>query len=98
MNKYTTYALRGCGSFNVAMGRGLIGLDLQKSLRRHANTLKHRSRALKIRVPMTNRLINGIALVSCGAEDGRVCRKNDILMRDCFHLDSSTFDRFNLTD
>ena len=33
-NKYTTYALRGFGSVNVAMGRGLFGVELQKSLRR----------------------------------------------------------------
>ena len=28
--KYTTYALRGFGSFSVAIGRGSYGLELQK--------------------------------------------------------------------
>ena len=32
VNKYTTCALRGFGSFNVAMGRGLFGAEFQKSL------------------------------------------------------------------
>ena len=72
VNKYTTFALRGFGSFNIAMGRGLYSLDLQKSLRREANAPKHHFRELKIRAPLTNRLINGIALVSWGAEDGRI--------------------------
>ena len=98
VNKYTTYALRGFGSFDVAMGRGLFSLELQKSLRRQANTLNRRLRELKIRVPLTNRSINGIALLSWGAEDGRVGRKNTILPNDCFHLDSAAFGKFKLTD
>ena len=42
INKYTLYALRGFGSFNVTFERGLYGIELQKSLRRQANALKHR--------------------------------------------------------
>ena len=73
--KYTTYALRGFGAFNVAMGRGLYGLEFQKSLRRQANTLKHRLWELKIRTPLNNRMVTGMALVSWGAEDDRLGQK-----------------------
>ena len=98
VNNYTTYALRGFGSFNVAMGRGLYSLERQKSTRRQANALNHRLWELKIRVPMTNRLINGISLASWGAEDGRVRHKNTILLNDCFPIDSTASDKFKLTD
>ena len=42
INKYTAYALRGFGSFNVTFGRGMHGVELQTSLPRQSNTLKHR--------------------------------------------------------
>ena len=80
MNKYTTYALRGFGSFNLAMGRGLFGLELQKSLRRKANARQHRLWEMEIRTPLTNRLINGIALGSWGEEDGRVAKSPSLRM------------------
>ena len=79
VNKYTTYALRGFGSFNLAMGRGLYSLEMRKSLRQQENALKHRLWELKIRAPMTNRLINGISSAPWGAGDGRVGRQNTIL-------------------
>ena len=47
---------------------------------------------------MTNRLINGVALVSWGAEDGQLGHKDSILLNGCFPLDSQAFDRFKLTD
>ena len=81
-NKYTTCALLGFGSFNVATGRGLLGKELQNSLRQNAKDPKRRLWGLEIRTPMTNRLINGIALASRGAEDGLVGRKYSIPLND----------------
>ena len=98
VNMYTTYALRGFGSFNVPMGRCLFGLESPTSLSRRANTPRHRSRGLKIRTPVTNRLTNGIALAPWGGEDGREGRKDAILLNDCFPLGSIDFDRFGLAD
>ena len=94
--KYTTYALRGFGAFNLSVCRRLYGLELQKSLRRQANALKHRLWKSKIRTPLNNRLIDGMALVSWGAEDGRIGKKDAILLNDCYPLDSSAFDRFKV--
>ena len=48
VKKYTTYALRGFGSFGVNFGRGLYGAELQKSLRRQANTPKRNLWEMKI--------------------------------------------------
>ena len=79
-------------------GRGLYGVELQKSLRRQANTLKHRLWELKIRTPFTNRLVTGVALASWGAEDGQLGQKDAILLNDCFPLDSQAFYRFKLAD
>ena len=98
VNKYTTHALRGYGAFDVSFGGGLFGAELQKSLKRQANALKHRLWELKIRIPFTNRLISGIALVSWGAEDGRTGHKDAILLNGCFPLDSQAFDKFKLVD
>ena len=80
------------------MGRVLCGLDLQKSLRRHAKTRKRRLWKLEIRMPTTNRLINGTVLLSWGADGGRVGRKDAILLGDCSPLDSITFDNFKLAE
>ena len=41
MGKYVTFALRGFGMFNVSIGRGMFGAELQKSLRRQSTGLKH---------------------------------------------------------
>ena len=84
VDKYATYDLRGFGSPNVELGRGLFGLELQKSLRRQAYAPKHRLWGLKTRKPLTNSLIHGIALVSCGSEDGPIGHTDAILLHDCF--------------
>ena len=74
--------MRGFGTFNVTIGRGLYGQELQKSLRRHANNLKHVLREDKIRVPLKNRLTTGISMVQRGAEDGHNGTKESITLND----------------
>ena len=98
MGKYVTFALRGFGMFNVSLGRGLYGAELQKSLRRRSTDLKHQLWEDKIRVPLNNRIVNGMALNSWGADDGCKGQKDAILLNDCFPLDSLNFDRFKLID
>ena len=51
---------------------------------------------MKTRTPLTNRLIDGIALASWGAEDGQAGQKDATLFSDCFPLDSSACDKFKL--
>ena len=97
VNKYTAYALRGFGMFCPEVGRGVYGLELQKALRRQADGLKHSLWNLKIRVPLTNRITAGIALVSWGAEDGKTGTKESIMLGDCYPLDTRSFDHFRLS-
>ena len=39
VNMYSAYAMRGFGTFEHEIGRWMYGLELQKSLRRQANSL-----------------------------------------------------------
>lgn len=98
IKKYTAYYLRGFGSFDVTFGRGLYGLELQRPLRRHAENLEIRLRGMEIRIPLANRSVGGIALVSLGDEDGRIGNNGAILLNDCYPLDSGSFDKFKLAD
>ena len=72
-------------------------MELQKALRRQANSLKHLLWGLKIRVPLSNRIASGMALVRWGAEDGRTGVKEAILLGDCYPLDSQSFEQFRLS-
>ena len=71
VNKYAAFPARGFGMLNPAIGRGVYGIELQKVMRRQANSLWNSLWDLKIRVPLTNRITAGMALVSWGAEDGK---------------------------
>ena len=73
-------------------------MELQKSMRRQANTLNHRLWGMKVHTPLTNRLADGIALASWGAEAGRVGRRDAILLNGCYPLDSGSFYKFKITD
>ena len=96
MGKYVTFALRGFGMFNVSIGRGMFGAELQKSLRRQPTGLEHQLWEAEIRVPLNNRIINGMALNSWRVDDGRKGRKDSILLNDCYPLDSLSSDGFKL--
>ena len=80
VNKYTCYATRGFCTFNHSMGRGVYGAELQKTLMRQANGLKHTLRCLKIRVPLTNRVATGMALGRWGSDDGKNELKETIML------------------
>ena len=97
VNKYVAYAVRGFGTFTPTIGIGVYGLELQKAIRRQAGSLKYTLWDLKIRAPITNRVANGIALVSWGAEDGRNGTKDSIMLGDCFPMDSRNFDQHKLS-
>ena len=71
VTKYTSYAERGFCTFNAAVGRGVYGIEMQKALRRQANGMQETIWGLNIRVPMTNRIASGMALMSWGSEDGK---------------------------
>ena len=94
IDQYTAYAPRGFRSFGVSVGRGLYGIELAKSLRGQVNARRHSLWELKIRDPLTNRLINGIVLASWGADDGRVGRMGSIFLNDCYPLGSGAFDKY----
>ena len=47
---------------------------------------------------MNNRIVNGMALNSWGADDGRTGHKDAILLNDCYPLDSLSFGRFKLVE
>ena len=98
INKYNAYALRGFGSLIVRLRRGMYGMELQKSLRRQSNTLKRRMWAMKIRTPPSIRLVDGISLASWGSEGGRIGKKDDMLLNDCYPLGSGAIGKFKLTD
>ena len=98
VNKYTAFALRGTGSRDGAVGSGVYGLELQKSLRRLSETSNHLLCELKIRTPLTNRTIGEMALVSWGAEDGTTDQKDAVLRNACFPLESCAFGRPELPD
>ena len=72
VNKYTVYADRGFGAFNVALGLGMYGGELQKSLRRQPNNHKHvlRVGGRGVRGPLNNRITTGMAVAPWGSEDG----------------------------
>ena len=97
VTKYAVYAVRGFGTFKPAIGLGVFGVDLQKTIRRQANGLKHALWDLKIRVPITNRISTGIALMRWGAEDGKQGSKESIMLGDCYPMDSQSFEQFKLS-
>ena len=75
----------------------MYGLELQKALRRQANSLKRNLRNLKIRVHLANRITEEIALVSWGSEDGKLGAKESIMIGDCYPLDTRGFGHFRLS-
>ena len=97
VTKYSVFAARGFGTFNPTIGRGVYGIELQKALRRQANSLKHTLWDLKIRVPITNRIASGMALINWGAEDGVHGSKDAIMLGDCYPLDSQNFESFRIS-
>ena len=90
--KYVAYAMRGFGTFAPSVGIGVFVMELQKALRRQANSLKYALWDLKIRVPISNRISTGIALVSWGAEEGTNGTKDSIINGDCFPMDTGDLD------
>ena len=82
VTKYVAYAMRGFGTFTPTLGLGVYGLELQKALRRQANSLKYAMWGMKIRVPASNRIASGISLVSWGSEDGKHGAKDSIMLGD----------------
>ena len=74
----------------------MYGLELQKALRRQANSLKYVMWGLKIKVPISNRIASGIALVSWGAEGGKNGTNDSIMLGDCYPLDTRSFEQFKL--
>ena len=97
VTRYTVYAARGFGTFSPVIGIGVYGAELQKAIRRQANGLKHTLWNLKIRVPITNRIATGIALMRWGSEDGRHSGKDTIMLGDCYPMDSHNFETFKLS-
>ena len=51
----------------------------------------------KIRVPLNNKLTNGIAMAQWGAEDGHIGAKEAIMLNDCFPCDSTTFETLKVS-
>ena len=91
ITKYVAYAMRGFGTFAPTLGLGVYGLELQKALRRQANSLKYALWDLEIRVPISNRISSGVDLVSWGAEDGKLGTKDSVMLGDCFPMDTRSF-------
>ena len=97
ITKYVAYAMRGFGTFTPTLGIGVYGLELQKALRRKANSLKYVLWGLKISVPISNRISTGIALVSWGADDGKNGAEDSIMLGDFSPMDTRGFEQHKVS-
>ena len=94
--KYDAYASRGFGTFTHAIGLGVYGMELRKTIRRQANNLKHTMWGLGIKAPITSHIATGMALVTWGAEGGKNGSIDSILLGDCFPTNTRSCEQFRL--
>ena len=82
LNEFLVFALRGFGCFKVEIGIGAYGKDLSETLKRQATVMKETMYRKGIRVPLTNRIVVGMADGAWGSEVPNGTPENSLLARD----------------
>ena len=82
VTEFTIFALRGFGCFRVELGVGAYGKELSETLKRQASVMKETMYRKGIRVPLTNRIIQGASEALWGSEVHGASPGNQLLVSD----------------
>ena len=92
LTEFLVFALRGFGCFRTELGIGAYGKDLCDTLKRQATVMKEYMYRKGIRVPLTNRIVVGLAEAAWGSEVPNGAPEGSLLARDFVPWDLSSFE------
>ena len=82
MSEFLVFSLRGFGCFKIELGIGSYGKDLLGTLKRQASAMKESMYRKGIRIPLTNRIVQGLADACWGSEVPGGSPEGDLLVMD----------------
>ena len=94
ITEFVVFALRGFGCFKVELGIGAYGKELCETLKRQATVMKEAMYRKGIRVPLTNRIVSGMAEAAWGSEVPGGVPENHLLARDFVPWDLGSFEDY----
>ena len=94
MSEFLVFSLRGFGCFKIELGIGAYGKDLLETLKRQASVMKESMYRKGIRVPLTNRIVQGLSEACWGSEVPGGSPEGNLLVTDFLPWDLNSFEDY----